>query len=377
MMDHITTADLEQLVDAGEPPRVSVYLPMHRKGPETQKNPLVLKSAIKRITGELEDRDMRRPDIESFLQPATKLLGDTDFWQHQEDGLALFIDRQGMWSYRLPQEFDELVSVSNRFHLKPLLPLLSFDQEFYVLALSHNQVRLLRGSRWRVSELELAEVPTSLKEALWYREPEAALQSHASSRGSGAMIFHGHGLGKESSDDDLSEFFRQVDRGIRSIITDGQVPVVLAGVGYLLPLYRKVSELRIVDEAIEGNPERLSAETLHERAWPLVSEPHEAALREAREKFEASKPGTTAWTTEDVVSAAAQGRVETLFVPRGIQRWGSFDPETFAVEVTEENGASDLYDIAAVRTWQTGGDVFVVDRDEVPGEGEVAAVLRF
>ena len=184
MMDLITTADLQRLNQGGERPLTSIYLPMQRKGPETRQNPLVLKSALKQVGDELEDLQMRRPDIEAYLKPVTSLLDDNSFWQHQEDGLALFLDREDMHSYRIPEQFEELVVVGERFHLKPLLPVLSAEQEFYVLALSHNQVRLLRGTRWQVSELELEDVPTSLAEALWYRDPEPRLHSHTTGRGS-------------------------------------------------------------------------------------------------------------------------------------------------------------------------------------------------
>ena len=377
MMDLITTADLERLIEGGEAPLTSIYLPMQRKGPETRQNPLVLKSALKQVVDELENRKMRRPDIEAYLKPAASLLDDSSFWQHQEDGLALFLDREGMHSYRLPESFEEMVMVGERFHLKPLLPVLSAEQEFYVIALSHNQVRLLRGTRFHVSELELEDVPTSLAEALWYRDPEPRLHSHATSRGATALTFHGHGLGEESSDEELKQFFRQVDGGVRSLITDPRAPVVLAGVNYLHPIYRSISDLEVMENGIEGNPDEIPAEKLHEKAWDIVARRQEKHLAEARERITEAAPAYAAWTVEDVVSAAAHGRVDTLFVPRNSQAWGTFDPETLEVTTGEADGAIDLYDVAAVRTWSTGGEVFVVDPDAIAGDAPVAALLRY
>jgi hypothetical protein len=377
MMDLITTADLQRLTQGGEGPLTSIYLPMQRKGPETRQNPLVLKSALKQVGDELEDRQMRRPDIEAYLKPAASLLDDNSFWQHQEDGLALFLDRDGMYSYRIPEQFGELVVVGERFHLKPLLPILSSEQEFYVLALSHNQVRLLRGTRWQVSELELEDVPSSLAEAIWYKDPEPRLHSHASSRGSTALTFHGHGLGEESSDEELKQFFRKVDDGVRSLVTDARAPVVLAGVGYLHPIYRSISDLEVMEKGIDGNPDEISAAKLHERAWDIVSSRQADHLGQAAEQIAAADEEYAAWTVEEIVSAAAQGRVETLFVPRRSQAWGRFDPETFEVTTGDGEGAVDLYDVAAVSTWSTGGDVFVVESDDIPGEGEIAALLRY
>src|SRR5690606_15315036 len=146
------------------------------------------------------------------------------------------------------------------------------------------QVRLLRGTRWQVSELELEDVPTSLAEALWYRDPEPRLHSHATSRGATALTFHGHGLGEESSDEELKQFFRQVDGGVRGLITDPRAPVVLAGVGYLHPIYRSISDLEVMEKGIEGNPDEIPAGTLHEKAWDIVSSRQQDHLAEAQEK---------------------------------------------------------------------------------------------
>jgi hypothetical protein len=50
---------------------------------------------------------------------------------------------------------------SDRFHLKPLLPLLTGDGRFYILALSQNQVRLLQGTRYSVRGLYLSFCSTA------------------------------------------------------------------------------------------------------------------------------------------------------------------------------------------------------------------------
>lgn len=371
MIDRFTTDDLDSLIDHSAPPCISLYVPMQRKGAETQQNPLLLKSAHKEAYEKLQERGMRRPDAESLLKPVEALIDDHDYLQNQEDGLAIFVDGDsGVRRYRLPIAFEQLVMVGDRFHIKPLLPFLAADGEFYVLALSHNEVRLLRGSHWRVSELELADIPQSLRDAIWYKKTEAALQYHAT-RAGGALTFHGHGLGEESSEEDLKEFFRQVDKGARSVV-DGQTPVVLAGVEYLHPLYHQVTGLNVLEKGIEGNPDELAAEELHNQAWPLVSDLFNRRRRDAQEQIGAANTSTS---LDDVVMGAVQGRIDVLFVPRGEQLWGRLDRDTLQIDLDE--GDTDLYDIAAMETWKHRGEVYVVDRDEIPGEGDVAAVFRY
>ena len=56
--------------------------------------------------------------------------------------------------------------VTDNFHIKPLLPLFTGDGHFYILALSQNEVRLLSGTRYSVSEVEIGQVGGSLAEAI-------------------------------------------------------------------------------------------------------------------------------------------------------------------------------------------------------------------
>jgi len=51
-----------------------------------------------------------------------------------------------MQVYRLPLEFESLVVVGDRVHLKPLLSLFFGDRYFYLLALSQNQVRFFQAT---------------------------------------------------------------------------------------------------------------------------------------------------------------------------------------------------------------------------------------
>jgi hypothetical protein len=79
------------------------------------------------------------------------------------------------------------------------------------------------------------------------------------------------------------------------------------------------------------------------------------------------------------VKAAQVGRVATLFVPLGIEQWGRYEPETHRVVLDPgpqpEN--QDLYDLAARQTLLNSGRVYAVPADELPGDGDLAAILRY
>jgi hypothetical protein len=368
---------------------VSIYMPTHRAGRGIQQDPIRLKNLLGEAEDALTLSGLRTPEAQELLEPAEKLLQGSLFWQRQSDGLALFLSPGVFRYYRLPFDFDELVVVTDRFHIKPLLPLLSGDGRFYVLALSQNEVRLLQGTRYSVSEVALEGAPESLAEALRYEDPEKRFQFHTSTRTPGGKgerpaIFHGHGVASADDPKDyIARYFHRVDEGLRDLLQGQQAPLVLAGVDYLHPIYKEANSYPcLLDEGIEGNPEELRAEELHERAWGIVHPLLLAAQKEAAAQYRQLVSAGSEQASNDlkeIVRAAYHGRVETLFVAVGLQQWGTFDPATNAVQLHREvkPGDEDLLDFAAVQTLLNSGTVYAADSEKVPDEALLAAVFRY
>lgn len=389
-MDSLSREDLNTLVETHGEWCVSIYMPTVRAGQETKQNSIRFKNMLRAAEERLVNIGLRAPDAERLVSEAEALVNDADFWRHQSDGLALFIDPQGDVSrFRLPLSFDELVIVTRRFHLKPLLRLLSGDGRFYVLALSQGDLRLLEGTRHSVTEVDLRDLPTSLAEALSEEVIERQLQRHALGRGGpggGAQatsgVYHGHGPGDEEEKQRIVRYLQMVDRGLRDLLAGNETPLVLAGVDYLLPMYAEVSSYpHLVSEGITGNPETLSAKELHRRAWELVEPIFKKAQEDARARLEQElgrADGLASYDLKTVLQAAHQGRVAAIFIPAGRRIWGVFR-ESGKVHVHPEMQPDDqdLLDLAAVMTYANGGEVYVVEDGAVPGGGDLAALFRF
>lgn len=385
MNDLLTKERLETLMNTEGDHLVSVYMPAHRLPNEAEQDPIRLRNLLTEAEEQLKQRGMRTPVVRDLLQPAHALLGNSAFWRHQSDGLALFLAPDEAHVLRLPLRFRELVVVGDYWHVKALLPLFAGDGRFYILALSQKAVRLLEGTRYSVSELELENIPTSLAEALRFDDPESQLQFHTSTGPPGGgprrAIFHGHGVGKDDEKSDLLRYFHQIDHGLGEILRNERAPLVLAGVDYLLPIYRETNEYRwLLDEVLTGNYDDLRPEELHAEAWPLV-EPVFAAQREqAKTRFhELSSSGQATTDLKQIVEVAHHGRIDTLFVPLGQRQWGRYDPSSGRVELYADHqpGARDLLDLAAVQTYLNGGVVFAVEPAEMPDAAAVAAILRY
>jgi hypothetical protein len=156
---------------------------------------------------------------------------------------------------------------------------------------------------------------------------------------------------------------------------------VLAGVEYLLPLYREATGYPyVVEGGITGNPEGVSADALHAQAWPIVQPLFQRAQDEAAGQYrQLAGTGQASSVLAEIAAAAFYGRVQTLFVAVGVQRWGAVDPSTHAVEMHDEAVASDedVLNVLAILTLRHGGTVYAVDPAAVPeaGQGAVAAAI--
>lgn len=386
LVENLTLDQIKLLSQRTQSPSISIYLPTHRAGQDTQQDPIRFKNLVRDAERNLLDKGMGPREVSAILEPAQALLDDAFFWRHQREGLAVFIAPGDFHYYHLPFTVDELLIVAQTYYVKPILPLFTHNGHYFLLAFSQKDVRLFEGTRHTIGELELPEdAPESMAEALAADDPEKQLQFHSGTSQGGMRdsMFHGHGPGDEDKKERIERYLNLLDHGLRDILRDEQAPLVLAGVDYLLPIYRKVSEYpNIMETGVTGSPEQLHPEELHERAWPIV-EPYfrqEAeALVEQYHNLASAEKATD--DLETIIAAAYHGRIDKLMIRVGTQIWGVFDQDTGKVtHYQDEQGQEDdlpLIDFAAMQTVYNGGTVYALSKDEMPTESLIAAVLRY
>lgn len=383
-MQRFRREDLERLIASVPPPCVSLFMPIHRPGSAIQQDQIRLKNLLRDAEEGLVGAGVRAADAKRVLEPALKLLQDDLFWRQPQDGLVLFVSPAAFRCYRLPLRFDELVVVGQRFHLTPLLPLLTGDGRFYILALSQHVVRLLEATRRTVDEVSLEGIPGRLEDVLQYDVLEKQLHVHArvpAGKGTHATVFHGHGFFDDDSKEKIRRYFQQVERGVHRVLREEHSPLVLAGVDYLLPIYREVNTYpHLLDGGITRNAEGLRPEELREHAWALVEPYFAQKEREAADLYRRlAGTGRTANDVREAVPAAYHGRIDRLFVAVGARLWGAFDPEAGRVDVhpVAQVGDHDLVGLAAIYTLLNRGTVYAVDPDRVPDRAPLAAIYRY
>lgn len=353
---------------------VSLYLPTHRAGREVTQDPVLVRRLVASAAEELADGQL--------LAATAGLVDDREFWTHGAAGLAVFAGTEGTTAIRLSEPPRELVVVSDRVHLKPLIAAVARRVEFDVLALSRHSVRLITVSGSSVLEAEVPGLPTSMSEALQWDDRERQVQSHSGARvgrGQVAATFHGQGGGKDVRDVDLDRYLHLVDRAVCEHRSGSTRPLVLAGVDETVAAYRKLTRCAHVhDDHVAGNPDKLRAAELADRARQFVPPAAADAERAARESFLVGATATVD-TVEPAVIAAAAGQVASVFVPADTEYWGRYRPGHRLLEEhpTREPGDHDLADVAATETLRHGGQAFVVPAADLPGVGTAAATLRY
>jgi hypothetical protein len=389
-MPLLSLDELKALVEKSQAPCVSIYMPVQKAGPDVRQNPIRFKNLIREAEERLDAMEIRHTEAVDFLKPAHEL--DTaEFWENQDHGLAIFISPEVFRYYRLPIEFQELVVVSDQFHLKPLLYLINNDGRFYLLALSQNDVRFFAGTRYSVKEVEVENMPKSLDEALQEDEIQKGVQQRiATSRGgtsnpfSQPGSFHGQGSpDRDKRQEDILQFFHMIDEALHEKLRNKKAPLVVAGVEYLFPIYQEANTYpHLVEEGITGNPENLKPEELHDLAWPIVEPVFQQSQKEAMERYQelvGADTGKASNDIKEIIPAAYYQRIDSLFVAVGRQLWGEFDPDTMSVDLhpEPEPDDEDMLDFAAIHTLLNGGTVYAVEPEKVPDQAPAAAIFRY
>jgi hypothetical protein len=148
-----------------------------------------------------------------------------------------------------------------------------------------------------------------------------------------------------------------------------------------LPIYRAVCTYPVIaDQELHGNWDHLTPVQLLQLAWPLMVSEFERTLNgDASRYLQWAGTGRATSNLTEIVTAAYEGRVETLFADTAAHRYGVFDPAECRCELhsVPQDGDNDLLDEATRQTILHHGTVYAVGRDEIPSGDVAAALLRY
>lgn len=362
---------------------VSLYMSLDTKGPAARRDAIRLRALVQSAEERLADRGASREEIHTLLAPARAFTEEPGEWRSGRPGLALFLWGDDTRRYDLRRPVPDAVYVGDAPYIKPLLRDRVPDDRFYVVTLSRDDAGLWHGDSDGLERIQSDAIPRSVEDALGEEELVPSLQFRSLGGGVGAArapaIFHGHGANRDNLDQ-LRRFLHLLDRGILEVVADRNRPLVLVGVPRNVGAFREVSRYpALVTSHVAGDPCDLERRHgLHAAVWPIVLPHLRARELEARRRFHLLQSTPRATTDlEEVLCAAQDGRIETLFAAADDMRLGHFDPESRRIRLAGSSDAVDLVELAVERALAQNADVFTSSSPSVPGGGVVAATYRY
>lgn len=363
-----TRAQVDRLLDERRPSSVSIYVPTDPVS-NGEAERIELGNLAAEAERQLAQAGVAKGDVAEIREELDDLVDDDEFWRFQARSLAVFATPESVTTFRLPNRLVAMVEVSDRFHVKPLLRAVTFPEVALVLALAQGSVRLIEVAPdvepgpIRVPALP-ADVASSIgKASIRDRAPSGRLQ------------------GSEGYKVRMRQYARRIDEALRPLLNGLRLPLILAATEPLDAIFRSVCTYpHLAAPGIAGNPEASSDAELVDEARTVLDGINAASLRDVQELYQRRESESRASADLVVVArAATMGAVDTVFVDIDESVPGSVDEATGAVELDETDDAVNygVVDEVARRVWRLGGTVLAVRREDVPGNGPAAAILRY
>ena len=366
-VDIPTHAQLERLLASRRESSVSMYVPTDPAS-QGEAERIELKNLAAEAVRQLRSTDARKADIARIDADVGELIDDDEFWRYQARSLALFLTPTRLATYRLPHNLTSMVEVSDRFHLKPLLRALTFPHTAFVLALSQGSVRLLEiAPELEPAKVAVPDLPSDVASAVG----KSSIRDRAPS---------GRIQGSEGQKTRMRQYARQIDQALRPLLGGLDVPLILAATEPMDSIYRSVNtHPHLLATSVSGNADSASDAELAAGARQVLDDLYAAELGTLQKTYAQRLAQRRASADiADVARAATYGLVDTVLVDIDEVVPGYID-ENGAVTFDDTGDAVNygVVDEIARRVLLNSGKVLAVRRGDIPGNGSVAAILRY
>jgi hypothetical protein len=381
--------DRDDLIEPTDAWRLSVLLPLENSINEGRLGAATLRELRKQAAALMESRRLSAAEKGELLHPLEAVIDASGDGIFQGQGMAIFASERMTKILILRDTPKPFVELDRHFRLEPLHQELAGMDRFRLLELNLQSIRLWEGDSVSMHPVSLDDIGTNIKDAVHFEDEDAqtrfrtnsGLMGQGGTRGQGSAYY---GAGGESQDRKKAflNFFLKVDNGLASKLAEERhLPLILAGVGYLMPIYREansypgLSALQIPGATHEEG----SKEELHRKASSLL---REAWKREIAKSLDFHRENLATPRTVsgyiDVVRSAYYKRLTHLFIRKGDVRWGAFSAPDGKTKVFEgyRPGSVDLVNLAVARTLMGQGKVYAVEDAEMPAGAGMAGICR-
>jgi hypothetical protein len=367
----------------GNGPCLSVYIPLSPLPPNqsVKANALLWKDTVKTLA---ERTGNYTPEARALRMGIADWDAITQGEQPRGQSVAAFRSPDTFRVTWVEEPVKPRAVAGPHFYVRPLLPELTRHKAFYLLALSKKNVRMLRCTLRASEEIPFSTgTATNFEDWMNTAKPDhLAAKSAATGPSSGGSRgpMSTTSYGRETQDEYVAHFLRQLDRGVNEMLRGRTEPLVVAAVEHELQLYREINTYpHLAEESVQGAPNGLKSGEMHARAINALLRCYENKVDGALAEYDHKVGGGATNRLKEVLKAAHEGRVLTLVVSDSLETTGSFDENTYTMKGRETgaSGDEDLVNDAVVQTILHAGQVLVAPNGKMPNGAPAAAIYRF
>ena len=385
-MPLISKKDIEELQDISQENCISIFIPTHRAGEKVMQNEnaLSLKNQLKEVKNKLLEKGFHADTVTKITAPAQQLIDNSSFWREQSDGLAIFMADGFFKHYTLPVHFEAFHYISNSFYLKPLMPMFVGDGNFYLMLLERRHVKLYECTRHSFTEVIIDDlIPEGKRDRVGYDYEEKNLQFRTAHAGSGQAIFHGQEAATGKRKNEIKKYFRAINDGINPLIREDNMPMLIVSQDFLFDIYKEENSYsNLMEESLNVNFDDTEIFEIHEMAWEKMEPIFDQKRKDKIALFiDEQGSGKTSIGIDRIIPAAINGKVDTLFCENLEDIFGTYKEENNKITATQSEENEDtvsLMNVAAVHTFLKGGDVYLLDKEDMPNpNSRINALYRY
>lgn len=354
---------LHELQQVHEYPALSILLPTYYKSSEDlQQNPVRLRKLIREAIDRLLS-EFTRPQIKALLQHLDEVAETVDF-NHPLKGLAIFASASMGKSIQLPFSVDEQVVIDENFATRHLVHARNRSKRYYLLLITRDICRLYDCQRDSLHEISENGFPLS--------------NTHANDQTEGTGYFGQYKNGNYNTQQGR-ETIHLIDESLDKIISNNEVPLVVAGVERNLAFFNHTSKHQNRQIAtVEGSYEKVALPELAKTAWKAAREGFDRKRRDMLGQLD-NAVGAKQFASgiDGVWRVAQEGRVATLLVEEGFRYPATVSEDGLSLHNHSTGISKDAVDEVIETVLQRNGQVIFQENGALNGHQQIAAITRF
>lgn len=381
MLYEIANTFPHEILDAKEPPFISLYQPTHRYRPENKQDLIRYKNLVRTIEESLRQKYPKR-EIETIMAPFYALAKDKMFWNNTYDGLAILANKKQCVIYKLQRPVRELAVVADSFHIKPLIRIFQSADRYHVLGLNRKEFALYEGNRYGFEEVQFEPgTPQTIEEVL-EKEYEKAPITPGVYGDPGAPVPHSYDEKRDKIKKDTEKFFRFIDRFVfENYSRTTGLPLMIVGLPEYHTLFKNISRNPfLIEEGVKIAYDALTIDQLREKVWEAIEPRYLRKTKELVEKFEMAKAkGLGSDDLVKIARAAFENNIDTVLIEEDRIIPGKIDPLSGKLERGDliDPDVDDILDDLGEMAFKKGSQVVVLPKERMPSDTGAAAIFKY